>query len=416
MEARELEPPSPALAPPPGNPRFPLFDSLRGVAVLSVLTFHVASITGALNARVVGDLLAVLGNPALVLFYVISGFLLYRPFVAARAAGRRLPRLARYARRRVLRIVPGYWAALTLLAAFPGIVGPFSGDWWRYYLFSQLYSERTVARGIPVAWTLCVEVSFYVLLPLWAALVRRVKLGAGEAGLLRSELAPLMVVMAGGAAVQVAASRLLVGLRVSESLLGACVWLGLGMALAVASVVHERGWRWAPLEWLVARPGLCWVGAVASLVGLAAVQRAGGEFTILLALNTRQPVAKTLAALVLTGATILLLVLPAAFTATPARARRVGASDVPRRVLAARPLAFVGMISYGIYLWHLPIAELIGLRTVSSQYTATGLDLVERLPAARTPILLLATLVASCGVAALSYRLIELPFLRRKEG
>ena len=38
--------PSPALAPPPGNPRFPLFDSLRAIAVLAVLAFHVAAITG----------------------------------------------------------------------------------------------------------------------------------------------------------------------------------------------------------------------------------------------------------------------------------------------------------------------------------------------------------------------------------
>ncbi len=43
--------PSPAVAPPPGNPRFPLFDSLRAIAVLGVLAFHVTSITGEINDR-----------------------------------------------------------------------------------------------------------------------------------------------------------------------------------------------------------------------------------------------------------------------------------------------------------------------------------------------------------------------------
>src|SRR3712207_6891277 len=59
-----------------------------------------------------------------------------------RSRGRPAPRIARYARRRVLRIVPAYWVALTLLAIFPGIVGVFTADWWRYYLFLQLYRSE----------------------------------------------------------------------------------------------------------------------------------------------------------------------------------------------------------------------------------------------------------------------------------
>ena len=138
--------PSPAVAPPPGNPRFPLFDSLRAIAALSVLTFHVAAIAGALERGFAGDVLAMLSR-GVILFFVISGFLLYRPFVAARAprAGPR-PSTARYARRRVLRIVPAYWVALTVLAVFPGIAGVFSDDWWRYYFFLQLVLGGHVHR------------------------------------------------------------------------------------------------------------------------------------------------------------------------------------------------------------------------------------------------------------------------------
>ena len=100
-----VELPAPAVAPPPGNPRFPLFDGLRAIAALSVLTFHVAAISGALERGFAGDVLAMLSR-GVILFFVISGFLLYRPFVAARAGGRHAPSSTRYARRRILRIVP----------------------------------------------------------------------------------------------------------------------------------------------------------------------------------------------------------------------------------------------------------------------------------------------------------------------
>jgi peptidoglycan/LPS O-acetylase OafA/YrhL len=399
---------SPAVAPPPGNPRFALFDSLRGIAVLAVVTFHVASISGALNVRVIGDLLAVLGDLGLVLFFVISGFLLYRPFVAARASERTVPSARRYARRRALRIVPAYWTALTLLAVFPAIVGPFSGDWWRYYFFAQLYSSHTLGLGIPVAWTLCVEVSFYLLLPLWAAGIRAVKPRRGPRPLLRSELVPLALLALFGVAIQLAASRLAISRLVSDSLLGQCTWFALGMALAVLSVAADsRHWNGRVPRGLTDHPGLCWAAAGACLAGVVAVLRPGGEFTILLALTTKQPVAKTLAALLLTAALIALLVAPAVFAADM--------RALPRRVLAAAPLGLLGLISYGVYLWHLAVAELLGLSANPTQFSARGLNLVAKLHHFRTPVLFVLTLGVSCVIAALSYRFVELPFLRRKE-
>ena len=70
-------------APPPGNPRFELFDGLRAIAALSVVLYHVGAIGGG-NAdgalRYVGRCLAI-GVP---IFFAISGFLLYRPLVSAR--------------------------------------------------------------------------------------------------------------------------------------------------------------------------------------------------------------------------------------------------------------------------------------------------------------------------------------------
>lgn len=399
MSVAASEAPSPAVSPPPGHPRFALFDSLRGIAAVAILLFHVCALTAALDRPVIGDAVAVLGPRSLVLFFVISGFLLYRPFVAARALGRPRPSVLRYGRRRVLRIVPAYWVALTVLAIFPGIAGVFTGDWWRYYFFLQLYSEETVGKGIPVAWSLCVEVTFYALLPVWAHAVRRLGL--------RAELVALGLVAAAGAVVQVAAARQLISDLVASSLLGQSTWLALGMALAVTSVAVEKAEREPGAVRLVReRPGLCWLGAAVALAGLTALLQPGGVLGIAQALATEQSVAKTVAAIALTAALTGLVALPAIF------GERDG--GFPRRVLAAAPVAWLGLVSYGLFLWHLPVAHVLALESDPAHFSATGLDLVSRIDFAVTPILFVLTLAVSAAVAAASYHVVELPFLRRK--
>jgi peptidoglycan/LPS O-acetylase OafA/YrhL len=400
---------SPAVAPPPGNPRFPLFDALRGIAVLAVLVFHSFLLTGALNRPVVGDVALQLGALGPIVFFVISGFLLYRPWVAARAGSAPAPGTERYGARRALRILPAYWFALTVLAVFPGIVGVFTGDWWRYYLFLQLYSDETLARGLPVAWTLCVEVAFYVCLPIWALMLRRVRVGAGARGWLRAELWALALVATGALAVQVAASRQLVSHLVAQTLLGQAVWMALGMALAVASVAAAQpGDAFARLRRrVVERPGPCWAGAAVATGALALVHGdVDGLLGLVASLRAEQPLPETLAGIALTAAASVLLVLPAVFG--------TGAGGLPRRVLAFGPLVWLGVVSYGVYLWHLTIAELLALPEMPAQFSADGLNLVGRLPFAVTPILFALTLALSCAVAALSYRFVERPFLRRK--
>ncbi len=398
--------PSPAVAPPPGNPRFALFDSLRALAVLAVVAFHSSLVTGAVNVSVFGDVAIQLGGLGPVLFFVISGFLLYRPYVAARAASRPRPSTLRFARRRALRIVPAYWLALTALGVFPGVVGVFGHDWWRYYGFLQLYSHRTFGGGLSVAWTLCVEASFYLALPLWAILVRRVRVGSGWLG---GEMLSLVSLAAVGVGVQLAASRLVVSDLWASSLLGQSTWLATGMALAVASVAgegHERCHR--TVRQLVKRPGLCWTLAALAFAGLAVVRhRRGGLFGVIEALRTKQPILDTVLGVALTAAFLVLLVLPAVFGE-----RNRG---IPRRLLSAAPLAWLGLVSYGIYLWHLPVVQALGLRSDPLYFSAPGLGLVGKLPHAATPILFALTLTIACGAAAISYHFVELPFLRRKE-
>ena len=380
--------PSPAVAPPPGNPRFPLFDSLRGLAVLSVLVWHVFVFTGALDRRWVGDAVSTAGRLGPLLFFVLSGFLLYRPWVAGPP-----PEVGRFFRRRALRILPAYWFALTVLAVWPGISGVFTEDWWKYYFFLQLYDSDSLILGIPVTWTLCVEVTFYLALPLWVAATHR--LGT------RGKLVALAGLALFGAVLQVAAGREAIDDTLAQSLPGQSTWFALGMALAVISAEGVRLGR------LPARPLLCWAGALVAYLALVVVRdQPNGFFGLLLETQQQQPYPKLVADLALTGVILALILVPAVWDAPHA---------APQRLLAWAPLAFIGLISYGIYLWHLTIAELLILPENPHDFEASGLNLVNEIPQGATPICLVLTLGVSCAIAWLSYRYVELPFLRRKE-
>jgi peptidoglycan/LPS O-acetylase OafA/YrhL len=387
--------PSPALEPPPGNPRFPLFDGLRGIAVLAVLTFHVSELTGRVGFGADGRAAEVLGSVGPILFFVISGFLLYRPFVAARHEGRPSPSVRRYLRRRALRIVPAYWVTLTLLAIYPGIVGVFGGSWWRYYGFLQAYSEHTQGGGIPVAWTLCVEVSFYLTLVPWTIAMKR--------GTVRVELAALALVAGLGVLIQLLAASRSVQELLASTILGQCTWLALGMALAVISA---SGVGRDAASHLASRAELCWVAALGAFVGLTALVPAGGLFGLIAEARTRQSLSTTLARIALTAMFCALVVLPAVFD------QRRG---LPRRVLGARALAGLGVISYSFYLWHLTLAEWVALPRFPSAFSSSGLNLLGHVHSARTGVLFGVAFAATAAVAAASYRVVELPFLRRKE-
>lgn len=400
--------PSPALAPPPGNPRFPLFDGLRGFAVLSVLAFHVSLLTGRVGFGPLGRAAEVLGSVGPTSFFVISGFLLYRPYVAARARGRPVPSTRRYARRRALRVVPGYWTALTVLAVFPGLVGPFSGDWWRYYGYLQVYSSHARGLGIPVAWTLCVEVSFYVVLPLWAYAARRIAPADGTSGLLRAELVPLALVGAAGVAIQIAVTQQRIPYVLGVSLAGQCSWIIIGMALAVASVCAQQDHKAVRALPLAAGwPELCWAVAGASFVGLTLLVPKGGLLGLLAAIERPQSLPGACGKIVLQSVLLVALMLPAIFSG-----RREG---LPRRVLALRPLTWLGVVSYSFYLYHLTIAELIAEPRTPSSFSDPGLNLLAHLNVSHSLVLYVLTLAVTGIVAAVSYRFVELPFLRRKE-
>ena len=375
--------------PPAERPHFELFDALRGIAVVSVIAFHVASITDKLGRGLSGRTAEVLGAQAVIVFFVISGFLLYRPFVAARVAGRREPSLKRFGRRRAGRILPAYWVALTLLALYPGITGVFSDDGWRYYAFLQLYSTDTINQGIPVAWTLCVEVTFYLTLPLWVIAARRLSP--------RGDLLALAAIGVAGALLQLLAARQVIPRLWADALSGQLAWLTLGMGLAVWSVVREAG----PPGVVVRRPELCWAVALLGLAGLVALTPDGGLAGLVTALSQPEDVPRAVAKIVCSVALAAGFVLPAVF------GERAG--GLPRRVLAWAPVAFLGTVSYSLYLYHLTIAQLLGFQTDPFHFEATGLGLADDV---NTPVLLVLTLALAGAIAAVSFRWVERPFFK----
>jgi peptidoglycan/LPS O-acetylase OafA/YrhL len=225
---------------------------------------------------------------------------------------------------------------------------------------------------------------------------------------LAAELIPLALVAALGVAVQVAASRLLVSDLLPTTLLGEITWLALGMGLAVWSVAAERSERPSRVvRAVVDHPGLCWLGAVACLAAATAILHPGGLFNIIISLRTKQPYARTLAGIVLSAGLSAFLVLPAVFGEH--------AGGIPRRVLAWRPLAWLGLVSYGVYLYHIAVAELLGEKLDPFHFSASGLGLAAKIHTATTPILWVLTVAGSAAAAGVSYYVVELPFLKRKE-
>src|SRR4051794_24017871 len=230
-------------------PRFPHVHSLRALAALSVLLYH--ALFKAYLAHHPQSPLAPFAahlDVGVSVFFLISAFLLYRPMVAARLTQQPLPDPHEYGRRRLARIVPGYWVALLITgiagASYLGYPGIFDGKGTlAYFGFLQIYSPDTAGGGINVAWTLCVEVTFYAFLPLWAAGLRRLSPNGG----VRSELTALALLFAASIAFQIAAVKTtdpngfgLGGARWLEPLPAFLDQFAAGMALAVASV------KWKP--------------------------------------------------------------------------------------------------------------------------------------------------------------------------
>lgn len=373
----------------PDKSAVPALDGLRALAVLAVLLTHVGFQSG--RTEDVGALGAVLSrlDIGVTLFFLLSGFLLYRPFAAAHFTGGPAPRLRSYLRNRALRILPAYWVlvlvAVPLLS--PEQAGP--AELARQGLLLQTTQSEHLLPGMTQTWSLVVEAGFYLLLPLLGWLARpRGPRSRGQQ--LRAEAALLA-----GMALTAAAWRLAVhaGGLGDESvttlwLPGYLDWFALGMGLAVLRAWRAAGGRSPALDDLTASTGT-WLVLAALLFWLATNPATGPR-------GLTSPTAwEAMSRHALYGATAVCLLVPAVL-------RRGSGPSAWERLLSTRPARFLGRISYGLFLWHL-----------------LALDLVFRLPglepfSGRALLVLALALPLSIAFAWASLWVVEEPALRRK--
>lgn len=375
--------------------RFPLFDGLRAVAALSIVAFHAAFFV-----QVDGPLRQYTAHldVGVTIFFLVSGFLLYRPFVRSRMRDEPLPSTGAYAWRRFLRIAPAYWVALTIVTIWLSLPDVFSSKAPIFYGFAQIYDAGTGLGGIAQAWTLCVEVTFYAFLPIWALALRRLP-GRGRPNVVAlQEVAGLALLFALSVAYKVWALR-----QTTPIALDSGVYLqplpnfldqfALGMGLAVLTVWSQaRGERGEPrlLELMRRWPSAPFLLAV---VAFWAVSTQIGLTGVLL--PPEYPSRTFLGRHELYSLIALGVVAPAIF-ATPGR-------GLAGRLLGNRVVRWLGLVSFSIYLYHLAV-----VRKLHGWIDIGGPEELQLV------FFFVLGAVCSAAVAAVSYYLVERPALSLK--
>jgi peptidoglycan/LPS O-acetylase OafA/YrhL len=231
-----------------------------------------------------------------------------------------------------------------------------------FVVFAQNQVDAVRGHLDPPLWSLAVEASFYVLLPIVAIAVAR--LGRDR----RAQLLLVGGLGAAGLACCALGAALDWPRTVTDSLLTTLPLFACGMAVAV--VTHGRAFT-ARTGLLLALAGLPLILAGAVVESAAGLQAGGLRFLV-----SDFPVAAGFALVV------------AALVATPLRARP----------LVAAPVLFAGTISYGLYLWHFPV--IYGLHEASLWPTS--------------PIPAMALVLALTFVpATISWFVLERPILER---
>jgi peptidoglycan/LPS O-acetylase OafA/YrhL len=346
-------------------------DGLRAVAALAVFAFHLTWRSPVLRhghgAMITGHL-----DTGVEVFFVISGFLIFTPFAESLVRGVRLPRTGPYAARRITRVWPAFLVVLWVVLLF----GIGQVDGWPGLMkngsLTYLYFHDRGGRPMPVAWTLVVEVSFYAAVPLLARLLLPA----------RRRLIELMVALAlVGAWFQHLTAYDYDTLPAVRVLPPALLSLALGMLLAVVRVHGEEvSGIGRFIRGLAERPVLPLLVAATAFLVLVVGIRAGTD------INARagDRFAKELLQAVIAGGIALPIVLT------------VGPPGAWRRFLAHPVMAYLGTVSYGIYLWHLAVLHLTRSLLVSPHPVVAVLGWATALG-------------GSVGLASLSWHLIERP-------
>ncbi|MGU3497321.1 acyltransferase family protein [Mycobacterium sp. C31M] len=317
---------------------------VRAVAALLVVLTHAAYTTGKYPQGFWGSFWsrAEIGVP---IFFVLSGFLLFRPWVRAAASGGPAPSVRRYAWHRVRRIMPAY--VVTVAVAYTLYhfreAGPNPGHTaeglLRNLTLTQIYTDNYVYtflhQGMTQMWSLAVEVSFYLALPVLAWLLLVV--------LCRRRWRP---------------GLLLAGLTALFAISPAWLWL-----VHTTDFLPDAAPLWLPtyLAWFVGGMLLTVLEFTGDARAYALVCLPLAAICYLIA-STPLAGAPTTSPALLSEAVVKTVFYMAIATLVVAPLALPSGTEKPGwyyRLMASRPMVFLGEISYEIFLVHLILMELV---------------------------------------------------------
>lgn len=158
----------------------PAVEGMRACAAIGVVVTHVAFQTGH-SSGIVGRLFGRF-DLAVAVFFALSGFLLWRGHAATArqpVPKDEQPHTSHYLRSRVVRIMPAYLVAVVvILSLLPGANHASWIVWLANLTLTQIYVPLTLTSGLTQMWSLSVEASFYLALPILALLTRRISVRA----------------------------------------------------------------------------------------------------------------------------------------------------------------------------------------------------------------------------------------------
>jgi peptidoglycan/LPS O-acetylase OafA/YrhL len=354
-------------------------DGWRGVACLLVYFVHKAVTLDC-------PPLVIPGFTGVHMFFVLSGYLLSGPFLAALLDGRDLPSTRRYLLRRIVRIYPPYLVSLVLYLAARVALGDKLPDATNLVTHLRLgfnYSRASYYYSInAVYWSLAIEAQFYALLPIAAILAKmlfRSKSGAATA---------LVVGMASIGILARAAEVIGIGPRAGAeevrytTIFAHLDWFAAGMAVALVEVRGAS--RVRPAAWLV--------------LGVF-VYFAGTNWYHFAWISPRDSVADQALTIGFPS------VVCAGLGMILAAVRFAPLSDW--NPLRYRPLVWIGTISYSLFLYHIGVqVALQRLWPMRSIVDPTANNLAQALAALPPTILL----------SALMFAMVERPCLRAMTG
>ena len=360
MQSPELSPRSARVS----LPFYPALDGLRALAVIAVIAYH---------SRLPGVRGGFLGVD---LFFTISGFLITL-LLLIEFGQRGTVSLKQFYIRRVRRLLPGLVLMLIVFLPVTAYFGrpPFQKAVIDVLvgLFNVANISRALGFGVPRAlghlWSLSLEVQFYIL---WAPFCLWV-LNRWRT----SRALAVACVFTGVFAYMMRLSVLGLGLGGQYIYNGTFMRLdAFAVGALLACLYMTRDWKVRlslPRRWMLPAS----VTGFVALAGFVWLAHSTGFSTW-----TRNPEVPFLATL------------PAVFLVFAA----TGLSGQGiQQIFAFAPIQYVGKISYGLYLWHYPIIRLLRIPSVT---------VFEK-------FLIVFVLTFIC--AALSYHLVELPFLKARK-